>query len=256
MRHAVTFCWRVARRSSVTLALAIGAAVLTLGCSGGGQTRPQTTPYLQPIPIADSLARPKSLQQTGVPVEATRAAIPSDNQQTPEKIALGQQLFFDGRLSADGTVGCSTCHDPARAFTDGRTVSVGIKSTRGQRNAPTILNTLYNNTQFWDGRAKTLEEQAGLPIINPAEMGQPSLDAAVARIAPTGDTGRPSSACSPDPQMVPTCCVRSRPTRERKFHSTHPSINSPLVIKRPLIRRPRGGGHYSGVVAAAPSAMR
>src|SRR5207244_4247944 len=53
----------------------------------------------------------------------------------------------------------------------------------GQRNAPTILNALYNKTQFWDGRVKTLEEQAALPIVNPVEMGQPSLDAAVARIA-------------------------------------------------------------------------
>src|SRR6266850_1918950 len=114
---------------------------------------------------------------------ATRAAIPPDNPQTPEKIALGQKLFFDGRLSADGTVACSTCHDPARAFTDGRPTSVGIKGRMGQRNAPTILNALYNKTQFWDGRVKTLEEQAALPIVNPVEMGQPSLDAAVARIA-------------------------------------------------------------------------
>src|SRR5439155_9113900 len=96
---------------------------------------------------------------------------------------LGQKLFFDGRLSADGTVACSTCHDPARAFADGRRTSVGIGGRSGQRNAPTILNALYNKTQFWDGRAKTLEEQAALPIVNSVEMGQPSLDAAVAKIA-------------------------------------------------------------------------
>lgn len=116
-------------------------------------------------------------------MEATRAAAPADNPQTPEKIALGEKLFFDGRLSVDGTVACSTCHDPARAFSDGRVVSIGVKGRVGQRNAPTILNALYNKAQFWDGRAKTLEEQAGLPIINPSEMGQPGLDAAVARIA-------------------------------------------------------------------------
>jgi cytochrome c peroxidase len=135
------------------------------------------------IPPDGPLARPKSLQQTGVPVEATRAAVPADNPQTPEKIALGEKLFFDGRLSLDGTVACSTCHDPARAFTDGRPVSIGVNGRAGQRNAPTILNALYDVAQFWDGRAKTLEEQAILPIINPSEMGQPSLDAAVARIA-------------------------------------------------------------------------
>ena len=136
-----------------------------------------------PIPSDSPLARPKSLQQTGVPVEATRTSAPSENPQTPEKIALGEKLFFDGRLSVDGTVACSTCHDPARAFTDGRPVSIGVKGRSGQRNSPTILNALYNVAQFWDGRAKTLEEQAALPITNPSEMGQPSLDAAVAHIA-------------------------------------------------------------------------
>jgi cytochrome c peroxidase len=116
-------------------------------------------------------------------VALIRAVIPADNPQTPERIALGQKLFFDGRLSADGTVACATCHDPARAFTDGRPVSIGIHGRAGQRNAPTILNALYNKTQFWDGRVNTLEEQAALPIINPFEMGQPTLDAAVAKVA-------------------------------------------------------------------------
>jgi cytochrome c peroxidase len=97
------------------------------------------------------------------------------------------KLFFDGRLSADGSVACSTCHDPARAFTDQRPVSIGINGRAGQRNAPTILNALYNKTQFWDGRVKTLEEQAALPIVNPVEMGQPSLDAAVSQIAAIGE---------------------------------------------------------------------
>jgi cytochrome c peroxidase len=86
-------------------------------------------------------------------------------------------------LSADGSVACSTCHDPARAFTDGRPTSIGIKGRISQRNAPTVLNALYNKTQFWDGRARTLEQQAALPITNQHEMGQPVLDSAAARIA-------------------------------------------------------------------------
>src|SRR5881628_1427654 len=139
------------------------------------------------IPQAGPLGQPKSPQQVGAPVDATRAAIPPDNPQTAQKIALGMKLFFDGRLSADGTVACSTCHDPAHAFTDRRPISIGIKGRLGQRNAPTILNALYNKTQFWDGRVKTLEEQAALPIVNSFEMGQPSLDAAVARIAAIGE---------------------------------------------------------------------
>jgi cytochrome c peroxidase len=132
---------------------------------------------------ASPLAQPKSPRQVGLPAAATHAAIPTDNPQTPEKVALGQRLFFDARLSADGTVACSTCHDPARAFTDGKALATGIDGRVGQRNSPTILNALYDATQFWDGRVTTLEQQAALPIVNSVEMGQPNLDAAVARIA-------------------------------------------------------------------------
>jgi cytochrome c peroxidase len=167
------------------------------------------------------LAQPKSLQQVGEPVEMTRAAIPPDNPQTPEKISLGQRLFFDRRLSADGTVSCSTCHDPARAFTDRKAASVGIKGRIGQRNAPTILNALYNKTQFWDGRVNTLEEQAALPIVNSVEMGQPSLDAAVAQIATVEEYeqafqrvfGRPPNA----PDLL--CAIASYERTQLSFDS-------------------------------------
>jgi cytochrome c peroxidase len=136
-----------------------------------------------PIPMAGPLAQPRSLAQVGLPRADTLALIPADNPQTPERIALGEALFFDGRLSVDGTVACATCHDPARAFTDGRPASIGVRGRAGQRNAPTILNALFNKTQFWDGRAKSLEDQAALPIVNPVEMGQPTLEAATASVA-------------------------------------------------------------------------
>ncbi len=136
-----------------------------------------------PVPEPGPLAEPRSLEQVGAPLDRTRAAIPADNPQTPGKIALGKRLFFDSRLSVDGTVACASCHDPRRAFTDGRPASIGVEGRSGQRNAPTVLNALYQKTQFWDGRVATLEQQAALPIVNPVEMGQPSLDAAVASIA-------------------------------------------------------------------------
>ena len=79
------------------------------------QVSTKTHEHVGPIPVAGPLAAPKSLSQVGVPVEATGAAVPAENPQNPEKIALGEELFFDGRLSVDGTVACSTCHDPARA---------------------------------------------------------------------------------------------------------------------------------------------
>ena len=151
-------------------------------CNLGLNAEAQAVPHAPPIPPDGPLAHPKSLNQVGLPLEVTRAAVPRDNPQTPEKIALGEKLFFDGRISLDGTVACSTCHDPARAFTDGKTVSIGVKGRSDQRNAPTILNALYNVAQFWDGRAKTLEEQGALPIMNPVEMGQPSLEAALTAI--------------------------------------------------------------------------
>jgi cytochrome c peroxidase len=159
----------------------IGSAALMAGRQWAGAERPGS------IPQPGALAAPRSLGQVGLPLEATRALVPADNPQTPEKIALGQRLFFDGRLSENGTVACSTCHDPARAFTDGRPTSIGYKGRTGQRNAPTVLNALYNKAQFWDGRVNTLEQQAALPIVNSVEMGQPSLEAAVAHIA--GDAG-------------------------------------------------------------------
>ena len=157
-----------------------GIATLIFGCERSAKKESSKQPSTAET---DPLAQPKSLQQVGVAVELTRDAISADNPQSPEKISLGQKLFFERRLSADSTVSCSTCHNPDLAFTDRKPTSVGIKGRVGQRNAPTILNALYNKTQFWDGRAKTLEEQAGFPIVNPSEMGHPNLDAAVAQIA-------------------------------------------------------------------------
>ena len=168
------------KRGFIGCVIVAAIATLIFGCERSAK---KMSPKRAPIPEADPLAQPKSLQQVGVPVEMTRAAIPADNPQTPEKISLGQKLFFERRLSVDGTVSCSTCHDPQLAFTERKPTSVGVKGRVGQRNAPTVLNALYNKTQFWDGRVNTLEEQAGLPIFNSHEMGQPNLDAAVAQIA-------------------------------------------------------------------------
>ncbi len=99
------------------------------------------------------------------------ALIPPDNPLTPAKVELGRQLYFDKRLSRDGTVSCATCHDPARGWTDIARVSTGIDGQLGGRSAPTVINRVLGKTQFWDGRAASLEEQALGPIGNPIEMG-------------------------------------------------------------------------------------
>jgi cytochrome c peroxidase len=94
---------------------------------------------------------------------------PRDNPTTDAKVLLGDRLFNDKRISANGKVACATCHEPARAFTDGKALAEGV--ARGNRNSPTVVNALFSATQFWDGRAPSLEEQAKLPVTNPVEMG-------------------------------------------------------------------------------------
>lgn len=107
---------------------------------------------------------------------------PPDNPYSEAKVALGQALFFDKRLSHGGSLACAGCHDPATGWTDHRPLSPGDAGQLGERNAMTILNTAYATSLFWDGRAATLEEQARGPIANPFEMHQP-LDHAAAAIA-------------------------------------------------------------------------
>jgi cytochrome c peroxidase len=108
--------------------------------------------------------------------------IPADNPMTAEKVALGRALYFDKRLSADGTVSCAICHDPATAFADRNTLAVGVAGRRGVRNAPTILNAMFNRESFWDGRARSLEEQAVGPLLSPSEMGMQSREAGLCLI--------------------------------------------------------------------------
>lgn len=112
------------------------------------------------------------------------AYIPPDNPLTIEKINLGRQLYFDGRLSADGTVSCATCHAPDKGFSDGRPTSTGIKGQVGGRNAPVTINRLFSQEQFWDGRSPSLEDQALGPVQNPIEMGN-TLERMVATLSAT-----------------------------------------------------------------------
>jgi len=109
--------------------------------------------------------------------------IPSDNEMTAQRVALGKKLYFEERLSRDGTVSCATCHDVTRSFTDQRAVSEGIRGQLGRRNAPTTMNSALLQTLFLDGRSPSLDHQARMPIINPIEMGFPDGEAAAKAIA-------------------------------------------------------------------------
>lgn len=95
---------------------------------------------------------------------------PEDNEYSPEKAELGWLLFFDKRLSSDGTVSCASCHMIKHGFSNGEAVATGIRGLKGGRNSPTVINRAYSGTQFWDGRARDLEDQVVGPIQNPIEM--------------------------------------------------------------------------------------
>jgi cytochrome c peroxidase len=112
----------------------------------------------------------------GLPADLWELLVPPESPVTPERVALGRKLYYDERLSSDGTVSCATCHDPTKGFSDGKKVSEGIGGKKGARNAPTVLNAVFNEFQFWDGRAPSLEEQAKGPMINAVEMGMSSHD--------------------------------------------------------------------------------
>lgn len=101
-----------------------------------------------------------------------RVPAPADNPTTPEKIALGKQLFFDPRLSGDNTMSCATCHLPDKALADGRPRAVGRDGKVLARNVPSLWNVGFYDRYFWDGRAESLEQQALGPIQSPDEMNQ------------------------------------------------------------------------------------
>jgi len=105
------------------------------------------------------------------PLGLPKVPIPSHNPLTQEKIQLGEKLFNDERFSTTGKVSCATCHKQEIAFTDALPVSEGIDQLKGTRNAPTVVNSAYLHTQFWDGREPSLEEQSAQPFTNPVEMG-------------------------------------------------------------------------------------
>jgi cytochrome c peroxidase len=100
------------------------------------------------------------------------ATVPVHNPQTPEKIELGKKLFFDRRLSGDGTMNCGTCHNPEVAFTDELDISLSYPTTKNWRNSPTLVNVANRKYLFHDGRAKSLEEQALFPMMSAFEMNK------------------------------------------------------------------------------------
>lgn len=102
--------------------------------------------------------------------EFPQPPIPENNPQTPEKVRLGEALFFDPNLSSCGTIACASCHLPEEGFSDGRRVSEGCEGVEGRRNSSALYNSAYLTHLFWDGRVQSLEQQALGPVVDPVEM--------------------------------------------------------------------------------------
>jgi cytochrome c peroxidase len=113
--------------------------------------------------------------------------MPGAEKDTPEMISLGERLFHEKKLSANGTQSCNSCHrvDSKMGGVDNEATSPGAFGKRGGRNSPTVLNAGFQTTQFWDGRAPSLEHQAKGPILNPIEMAMASDSEAVKRLRET-----------------------------------------------------------------------
>jgi cytochrome c peroxidase len=129
--------------------------------------------------VTAGLSRPDYLADYARP---GKIPAPRNNPITPEKVALGQMLFFDPRLSGSGAISCASCHNPALAWGDGLAKGIGHMGTQLGRRSPTILDVAFGEPYFWDGRASTLEEQAKGPLASEAEMNM-QAGAAIARIS-------------------------------------------------------------------------
>ena len=136
-------------------------------------------PFLLSLVTVLGISSPVLAQWEALP---DKAPAPADNPTTAAKVELGRKLFFDPRLSSTGTVSCNSCHNVMLGGEDNRPVAMGVHGKTGGRSAPTVWNAAFNSAQFWDGRAKSLEEQALGPITNPVEMGLKNHTVAINRV--------------------------------------------------------------------------
>jgi len=147
--------------SQMKWVLTILAAIVALGC----------TKKEPPAPAADKEVAVEQEKPAAVAVEPLKP-LPSSVDVNKDKVLLGRSLYHDTALSGDGTISCATCHSFDHGGAEPRKTSIGMKGHVGPINAPTVLNSGYNFVQFWDGRAKDLQEQAAGPVANPGEMGE------------------------------------------------------------------------------------
>ena len=173
----------------MSLLLIGGPIVSTVGAVDGGPSGPAVSDTLDETAQQTAQTSNQSSNETSdLPVEPpTSQPLPSYEEvrkpnDTEAKIELGKKLFFDPRLSDTGSISCNTCHNVMEGGDGSRTVGRGVHGQTGPRNSPTVWNAVFMSTQFWDGRADSLEEQAKGPITAGVEMGMPTSEAAMEKI--------------------------------------------------------------------------
>ena len=136
---------------------------------------------LSPAPLRAKPVQPGK-EAFPLPLGLSPIPWPEDNPYSPARAELGRILFFDGRLSSNGVVSCAFCHQPDHAFAGSTPLSTGVDGKSGVRHAPTLINCAWGKSQFWDGRAPTLEAQVISPVTNPEEMGM-TVDTLVEKVS-------------------------------------------------------------------------
>jgi cytochrome c peroxidase len=142
------------------------------------------------VPQSRAESTPASLREAALKVVAPLPdKMPGHENDTAARVKLGEKLFFEKKLSMNLSQSCNTCHrvDEQRGGVDNEVTSPGAGGKRGGRNAPTVLNAGFHVAQFWDGRAKTLEDQAKGPVLNPIEMGMPGPELVIERLNADAD---------------------------------------------------------------------
>lgn len=169
--HRLTI-WSVSSTSLALLSLGLGTACLDPAKVLSPPHEPKATAVVKKVvPGAVSVDDPRlALFKPVLPAEFPRAGVVD----SADKIALGRMLYYETRLSKNHDVSCNTCHSLTGYGVDGTKVSLGHKKQQGTRNSPTVYNAAGHFVQFWDGRAKDVEEQAQGPLLNPVEMAMPA----------------------------------------------------------------------------------
>ena len=173
--------------SQLKTSLVLTICLLLIGCDQiAGESKAPSASQMPPAETVSKSVNKPADPNTFVDFEIGNGLppmkVPADNPITPEKIALGKKLFFDTALSVDNSMSCATCHDPEQGWGNGEKFAEGASGIRGKRNVLTIMNAGFYKYLFWDGRVKTLEEQALVPVYEPTEMGMKSESELIKRI--------------------------------------------------------------------------